>query len=168
MLYAKTAIMNHSIRRKIWVEAITGLFILLFVHTALSKLLGFRAFQLVLSHSPLIGKAALTAALLIPSVEILVAVLLFLPLTRKFGLAASAILMSVFALYVAYMILWAPRLPCSCGGFFETMSWRSHLVFNVLASLLALAGWRMQRAEDRAWMKNLDQRFIDRQGTPKT
>jgi hypothetical protein len=160
--------MNYLFSRKLLVEAIAGLFILLFVYTALNKLLAFKAFQLVLSRSPLIGKAALTAALLIPSVEILVTVLLFLPLTRKFGLAAATILMAAFAGYVAYMVMWVPDLPCSCGGIFQGMSWRMHLVFNVAASVLAFLGWRLQAHEDRLWLLKLDQSFIDKQAMPKT
>lgn len=155
-------------KRNVWVEAIAGLFIFLLVYTALTKLMSFKAFQLVLSRSPLIGKAALAAAVLIPLVELLVAVLLFIPLTRKFGLAAAAILMTVFALYVGYMIVWTPHLPCSCGGILQGMSWRVHLAFNIVAALLALTGWRLQARAEQAWLGQIDQSFIDKQAVPKT
>jgi len=143
--------------RKILVEVIAGLFILLFVYTALSKLLHFHAFHLVLSRLPLVGKASLAAALLIPSVEILVAVLLFLPLTRRFGLAAAALLMTAFAVYVGYMMAYVPQLPCSCGGFLKGMSWPVHLAFNSVSAVAAVMGWRLQAVEERQWLRKLDQ-----------
>jgi len=151
--------MAQLFNRKLLVEVIAGLFILLFVYTALSKLLHFHAFQLVLSRLPLVGKASLAAALLIPSVELLVAILLFLPLTRRFGLAATALLMILFALYVAYMMASEPRLPCSCGGFLKSMSWPVHLAFNCAAAVAALMGWRLQAMEERQWLRRLDQSF---------
>lgn len=152
--------MAQLFNRKLLVEVIAGLFILLFVYTALSKLLHFHAFQLVLSRLPIVGKASLAAALLIPSVELLVAVLLFLPLTRRFGLAAAALLMIAFAVYVGYLMASESRLPCSCGGFLKGMSWPVHLAFNSVAAAAAVMGWRLQAVEERQWLLKLDHPFI--------
>mgnify|MGYP001346109640 CR=1 FL=1 len=38
------------------------------------------------------------------------------------------------------MLHYSFYVPCSCGGVLLQMSWQQHLVFNIVASLLALAG----------------------------
>ena len=136
--------MVRSFSRQRSAELVAAFFILLFAYTALSKFWAFRSFQLNLSRSPLVAKAAPAAAVLIPLAELFICLPLFFPRTRKAGLAAAAVLMVVFTLYVAWMMLWAPYLPCSCGGITKYMGWRAHLVFNLLAAALAFAGWRLE------------------------
>jgi hypothetical protein len=122
------------------IEIIGALFILLFTYTAISKLAGYAQFRRVLSMSPLIGTGANFVAWLLPSVELITSLLLFVPQTRKWGFFTSTILMSVFTLYIAYMILFEPKLPCSCGGVISQLSWKQHLLFNILFTLLAITG----------------------------
>jgi putative oxidoreductase len=121
-------------------EIIAALFILLFVYTAASKLLGFSVFRFVLSRSPLIGNMAPAIAWVLPFLELFVSLLLFFPRTRRRGLWASFILMVLFTGYLAYMIAFAPHLPCSCGGVIRHMTWTQHLFFNVFFTLLAATG----------------------------
>jgi len=47
------------------------------------------------------------------------------------------VLMTVFTLYIAYMLLFTPKLPCSCGGVLQQMTWKQHLLFNIGFTLLA-------------------------------
>src|SRR5438046_74733 len=96
------------------VEIIAALFILLFVYTALSKLYDPGKFNWSLGQSPLISNYASVIVWLLPSVELLVAALLFIPKTRKAGLYSSLGMMGVFTLYVAYLVLFTPNPPCSC------------------------------------------------------
>ncbi len=125
------------------IEIICGLLILLFVYTALSKLLAYRSFTTVLGKSPLIqGKAALVAWLL-PTIELIASALLLMPSTRKMGLYASFFLMLLFTLYIAYMLLFTQNLPCSCGGAIGRLTWKQHLVFNILFTALAFVGARL-------------------------
>ena len=135
--------------RKLIAEIIGGLFILLFLYTALSKLSEIAVFRLVLRSSPLISGYANIISILIPVSEILVSVLLFIPGTRRWGLYASFVLMLVFTLYLAYMITSTPELPCSCGGVIGKMSWKQHLLFNIAFTLLALAGIWLNRERRR-------------------
>jgi len=130
---------------KTMAEVIAGLFILLFLYTALSKLGEFAVFRHFLRGSPLIGRNAGMMAVLIPAGEILVALLLFLPATRRQGMLASLGLMLVFTAYLAYMLLFVPRLPCSCGGIISRLSWQQHFVFNVVLIGLALLGIQLHR-----------------------
>ncbi len=132
--------------RKLLTEIIAGLFILLFLYTALSKLSEFALFKHFLFSSPLIGKKAAIVAWVVPASEIIVSLLLFLPATRRLGLYASFILMLVFTLYLAYMIIFVPKLPCSCGGVISQLSWQQHLIFNVIFTILSVVGVRLYKA----------------------
>jgi len=127
-------------RRQSIIEIISSLLILLFLYTAFSKLLDFNSFKSVLSKSPLIGGKAWLVALALPITEVLVSVLLFFPRTRLWGLYGSFGLMTIFTLYLAYMILFAANLPCSCGGVLKQMNWNQHLIFNIFFQLLSLTG----------------------------
>lgn len=118
-----------------------SLLILLFVYAAVSKLMAFPSFRYSLSLSPLIGKQAALLALLVPAVELLIAALLFIPLTRKKGFLAAFVLLGLFNLYIGYMLLFAPVLPCSCGGILQSLGWKEHLLFNGIFTLLAGFGW---------------------------
>jgi hypothetical protein len=135
----------QSLRKKKFTEAASSLLILLFVYTAVSKLIDFRNFQVVLSRSSLIGKSASLIAWLLPFVELAAAALLFLPATRLRGLFSSFILMLVFTVYIALMLLNSEKLPCSCGGVLGSLSWKEHLLFNIFFTLIALTGWLLER-----------------------
>jgi putative oxidoreductase len=132
-------------KRNLIIEIISSLFILLFMYTALSKLLDFNSFKTVLSRSPLIGGRSAIVALALPIAEILVSVLLFFPKTRLWGLYGSFVAMLIFTLFLAYMISFAPKLPCSCGGVLKQMTWKQHLVFNIFFLLISLTGLVLER-----------------------
>lgn len=122
------------------IPLISSLFIFLFVYTALSKLQHFNSFRAILSKSPLIGNTSEVVAWALPVTELIVALMLLFSPTRRIGLYSSLLLMSVFTIYIAYMILYVPHLPCSCGGVLKYMSWKEHLVFNSVFTSLALFG----------------------------
>ena len=136
-------------RRKVIIEIISSLLIFLFMYTAISKLLGYYSFRNVLRVSPFIGDYAEVAAFALPITEGLVALLVFIPRTRLWGFYGSSALMSIFTLYLAYMILFTPKLPCSCGGVLKQMTWNQHLVFNIFFLLLALTGVVLERKQQR-------------------
>lgn len=123
------------------IEITSSLLILLFSYTAISKLLIYRAFTRTLSESPLIHNGADTIAWLLPATELVVVLLLFFPASRNYGLWASAVLLLLFTLYLSYMVLFVPHLPCSCGGVLRKMSWPQHIFFNLFflgLSILAI------------------------------
>ena len=118
-------------------EIISALFILLFVYTATSKLLSHQAFVINLEKSPLIGFASGLLSWAVPIIEIVISVLLFVPRFRKTGLVSSFGLMTVFTVYIAYMLTTSSHLPCSCGGVISKLTWQQHLWLNVFLTLLA-------------------------------
>ena len=113
-------------------DIICGLLIFLFTYAAVSKLTDRPHFQAVLEQMLLIKYVAGFISFALPVTELAVCALLFMPDTRLLGLYASFGLMLVFTLYIGFMILYAPHLPCSCGGFLQKLNWSQHLVFNLV------------------------------------
>jgi hypothetical protein len=101
-----------------------------------------KGFAAVLSKIPLIGRGAGIVAILLPLAELLIALLLLFERTRLIGLYASLVLLSIFTVYLVYMVLAVPKLPCSCGGVISTMSWKQHVVFNAVFIVLTIIGIR--------------------------
>lgn len=120
-------------------EAIGAILIGLFAYTGAGKLVNFETFYYRISDIPLLGTSR-GLAIVIPTVEILVAVLLLLKSTQLWGFYASATLLTVFTIYMALMLLFATKLPCSCAGVLEHMTWKQHIAFNIFFLLLTLFG----------------------------
>lgn len=126
---------------------ICGLLLSLFLYTAVSKINGFESFKLVLRRSPLIGSKNILVANWVVLSEIVVAVLLFIRSTRKAGLIAALVLLILFTLYTGGLLLFAPELPCSCGGVINDLNWTQHFFFNLFFIVLAIAGLRLEKTE---------------------
>lgn len=114
------------------------LLVFLFTYTACSKLMDHAAFLTSILQSPIIRNYAKLISWLIPALELLIVVLLLTNKYRIMGLWASLFLMSVFTIYIAYMILYIPHLPCSCGGVLKELSWQKHLLFNGIFIILII------------------------------
>jgi hypothetical protein len=125
---------------------ISILLIFLFVYTACSKLTDSKGFVAVLQKVPLIGRGAGVVAILLPLAELLIALLLLFEGSRLTGLYASLVLLFVFTVYLVFMVLVVPHLPCSCGGVIGKMSWKQHIVFNVVCIGLTVVGIRSMRS----------------------
>ncbi len=136
---------------KKWIpDIICGLLIVLFVYAASSKLFDYTQFSTQLGRSPLIASYAGIIAWLVPTIELIIAGLLTIRVTRITGLYASFILLLTFTLYIAGMLLLGENLPCSCGDVINTLSWKQHLVFNLFFMALSIVGillWWKQKQE---------------------
>ncbi|TXJ29055.1 MAG: hypothetical protein E6Q24_05085 [Chitinophagaceae bacterium] len=128
-----------SMKRSTIIEMISLLFVVLFLYTAISKLLDYSVFTEQLGTSPVLEPMSGFIAWALPLTEIIVAILLFLPRTRLPGLYASFILMVAFTLYIGVILLFSKELPCSCGGILQELSWPQHLVLNF--GLIGLSLW---------------------------
>ncbi len=128
-------------RKKLGLDIICVLLIMLFVYTAVSKLLDLRSFELYLQLIPLLGGYSRLFAWVLPVTELLIAIALITPYSKLAGLYGSFLLMIIFTLYLAYLLLFhGGNLPCSCGGVLQQMGWTGHLVFNICFTILAGAG----------------------------
>ncbi len=119
------------------VYTISYLYILLFVYTAISKLLDFENFRVQLGQSPLLSAYAGLIAPAVIIVELLIILLLSFKVTRLKGMYSSLYLMIAFTVYIYLILNYSDFVPCSCGGIIEQLSWREHLVFNLAFALLA-------------------------------
>lgn len=134
-----------SFSKKAISESATALLVFLFLYTALSKLLEIDTFREVLGKSPLLGSINGIVAWSIPVIELLIVTLLIIPKTRYKGLWASLILLSIFTLYLIYMVIFTPELPCSCGGVINNMTWTEHIFFNLAFIGLSTLGIYLTR-----------------------
>lgn len=128
----------HNASFKKWLtNSVAGLFILLFVYAAVSKLLDHENFSLQLAQSLLLSAFATVIAWLVPLTEIAIAILLVIPRFRIFALYASFLLMVMFTGYIYIILNFTDFIPCSCGGVLEDLGWTEHLIFNIVFALLA-------------------------------
>lgn len=127
-------------KKKITADIVQFLFMALFIYAATSKLLEYDLFVAQIGKSPLITKHANLLAWLVPTVEFVVAGMLFVPKTRLIGFYAAFSLMFVFTAYIILILTLSPYVPCSCGGILNSMGWTEHLVFNIAFTLLAVIG----------------------------
>lgn len=112
------------------------LLVFLFTYTGISKLIDHSAFLSSLLQSTVIRNQASFISWFIPIFELLTVVLLLSNKYSKIGLLFSLLLLIIFTLYIAYMILFVPHLPCSCGGVLKELSWSNHILFNSFFILL--------------------------------
>lgn len=128
-------------------DFISGLLLLVFLYTAWSKLREYEQFRYTLSQSYLLKPVAGIIAWLLPVVELALVVLLFVPAWRRLGLKLSIILLSALTLYLTFMIIYAPELPCSCGGVLAELTWKEHLFLNGGLVLLSIIGAVLYKKE---------------------
>jgi putative oxidoreductase len=134
--------MRLSVKRTMIVDVISALFILLFVYTAINKFMAVNDLKSVLKDYPLIGSIPILVAWALPITELLVALWLFIPRFKLLGLYSSLALMTMFTLYLGYILSFTTKLPCTCGGMLQKLSWPQHLIFNIFFIILAsIAIW---------------------------
>ncbi|TDW99818.1 MauE/DoxX family redox-associated membrane protein [Dinghuibacter silviterrae] len=127
-------------KKHVLAEVFSCLLILLFVYTASSKLLDFSTFTVQLSHHVLLEHVFLLVAIGVVTSELLVSLLLLLPKTRRAGFWGSAILLAGFTIYLTVMVLTQQHLPCACGGVIRYMTWKQHILFNLMFLAFAVTG----------------------------
>lgn len=119
-------------------------FFLLFLYAASSKLLDYEKSELQMSKSPIITDFAFILVWLVPSTEIIIAIMLVIPRTTMLGLYATLGLMSMFTAYIIAILYFTDSIPCSCGGVLEKMSWDQHLIFNIFFMILSVTAILIQ------------------------
>lgn len=136
--------MENRTNSKRLIDIISYLFVLLFLYVATSKLVAYDTFQLQISKSPIITDFAHILVWMIPSLEIIIAIMLLVQRTVIIGLYASTTLMLIFTTYILIILNYEEHIPCSCGGVLAQMDWPEHLVFNIAFVILGLIGIYLQ------------------------
>lgn len=113
-------------------NSIVFLLVLLWIYTAVSKLINIHEFERQLNNQ-VFGKVFTQWLFwLIPITEISAAIMLVINNTKIYGLILSLILMALFTGYIGLVLLnFYPRIPCSCGGVLKNLGWHAHLWFNL-------------------------------------
>lgn len=130
------------------IEIISYAFIILFVYTSLSKWFLYETYVSDLRRSPELGQFAALISYTIPASELIVAGLLLFERTRKWGMYGAFVLMTVFTLYVAWVLTFTTQRPCTCGGIIRELSWTNHMIFNIVFTGLALWGIMLKRKSE--------------------
>lgn len=142
--------------RRVSVEIISLLFIILFVYAAVNKLMDVEKFRVQIGQSPLLTPYSDWVAIAIPVMEVAIAVMLSVQRFRLIGLYSAFTLMVMFTAYIFAILNFSTYIPCSCGGVLERLGWTEHLVFNIVFVLLAVAGIVFQ-ARARMGRDNMQQ-----------
>jgi uncharacterized membrane protein YphA (DoxX/SURF4 family) len=141
-------------KRSTIIEAIIFLYVTLFLYTGISKLIDLEQFKETIVDSPILAPVAATIALGLPLLELAVTLLLIIPRWRLKGLYVSLNLMIIFTGYVMALLIFDEKLPCSCGGILQQLSWPQHLVFNGMFVLLAAWAIKLQKKEKKEHQAN--------------
>lgn len=124
-----------------FVELTKFLLILLFIYTAVSKLIDFDQFRNQMFNQTLPHWLISVLIWTLPEIEIGTAILLVFEQTKIVGFYLSAILMVLFTGYVSLALLhYFDRVPCSCGGVITALGWKMHFLFNLFFLLLSFLG----------------------------
>jgi hypothetical protein len=135
-------------KRKIIIELISSLLILLFLYTSLSKWLAFKTFIGDMNNQPFPNWLTPFLVWTIPPLEVLIAVGLIFEKTRVKALYGSLVLMLAFTIYTVAILLHSfAYVPCSCGGVIRNLTWPQHLFFNLFFVGISLLGIILKRKE---------------------
>ena len=127
-------------KRSTYIEFVCYFFFALFIYTALSKWMIYPTFVRDLQRAPLTGQYATLISILIPAVEVIIAIMVMFKRKQTLDIIGAFLLMAIFTFYVGYVLNMTTERPCSCGGIFRNMTWRNHMRFNLIATFLAITG----------------------------
>ncbi|WP_318345674.1 MauE/DoxX family redox-associated membrane protein [Flagellimonas baculiformis] len=113
---------------------------LLFVYTAVSKLMHLDTFQLRVERMPYIASYATVISWAVPFLELVIAGLLWFTRYRTLALYASLVLLGSFTIYILIVLKYSESIPCSCGGVISALGWKEHILLNSSFMVLALLG----------------------------
>lgn len=159
--------------KKIAINVICVMMIILFVHAGLIKWLDNTTFKNQLSVYPLLSPFAGVIAWLFPAMELVVAGLLVSGCARTLGLSLSVGLMTLLSGYIIFLLSTEYNVPCACETLLGFTSWPAQLKFNLVFLLVALSGLLLQllavreaKMEHFTTSKHKD--LLQQQGKPKT
>lgn len=135
-------------KRKIIIELISSLLILLFLYASLSKWLAWKTFIGDMNNQPFPNWMTPYLVWTIPTIEVVIAAGLIFEKTRVKAFYASLFLMLAFTIYTVAILFHAFRyIPCSCGGVIRKLTWPQHLFFNLFFVGISILGIILKKRE---------------------
>ncbi len=132
-------------------ELFTYLLALLFLFTSLNKIFDMHHFVRQMNNQVFPKPISSLLIVFVPLIEIIAVILLLRIKTRLKGLRLSLGLMSAFTIYVGLVMFRVfPRVPCSCAGVFNQMSWPQHFIFNIAFTLMAATALFISKKQNKA------------------
>lgn len=128
-----------------------ALLIGLFVYAATSKLIDLPQARHQMLNQIFPKAIALLFLWLVPLTELLISLLIMNKKTKISGLFAYILLMSAFIIYILLVSQNIfGRIPCSCGGAINTLSWNQHLMLNITFLLFSISSLLLTKRERRS------------------
>ncbi len=120
--------------KRAYIEEIAGfLLIVVLTYSAGLKLFDIEGFQVKLLRVHYLPVPAIRPlSVTIPVLEIIAVVLFFNERFRTLSLLLIYPLMILFTGHLIILNKLSPGTPCSCGGIFEALTFRDHLLVNLL------------------------------------
>jgi hypothetical protein len=117
------------------------------LYASVSKWLAFKTFIGDMNNQPFPNWMTPYLVIIIPVLEVLIAIGLIFEKTRVPALYASFVLMMAFTIYTVAVLSHAFKyVPCSCGGVIKKLTWPQHLFFNLFFVAISLLGiWLKKR-----------------------
>lgn len=138
-------------KTKNWIlEVIVYLLAMLFVITACSKLADLEKFTWQVNNQSFDNRFTPLLVYSVPAAELLLSLFLLWPRMRLIGLYGSAMLMTVFSIYIALVTFnFYERVPCGCAFGLEKLSWPQHLAMNLCFTIMTYAGIYLKQSNKR-------------------
>ncbi|RYZ55945.1 MAG: hypothetical protein EOP49_01750 [Sphingobacteriales bacterium] len=112
---------------------------MLFVYAASSKLLDYDESRHQMLNQVFPKPISLILLWLVPITELLISLMICIKKTRLIGLYAYLVTMCAFTAYIILVMNGIfGRIPCSCGGAMDSLSWKAHLVLNITFICLSI------------------------------
>jgi hypothetical protein len=125
-------IKNNKYFNKISFDLINAILIFIYLYSFIDKLKNFQEFASNLNKSPYLNIInSLFLAVIVLFFEIFIPILLLFDKSKELGYLLSFLMIFSFTGYIVIMMVYSPYLPCSCGGFIESLSWEGHLFLNL-------------------------------------
>jgi putative oxidoreductase len=128
-----------NMKAKYWIiEVCVHLLALLLIVTAGSKIADLDKFAGQIENQPFDNRFTDALTYGVPALELILVIGLVWPAKRLFALYGTAVLLTIFTLYIALVTFnFYDRVPCGCAFAFEKLSWPQHLVMNIFCTLLS-------------------------------
>ena len=142
---------ESAMKKDILKELCAALIVILFVYTAISKLLDLNRFISTMSviPFPFMRMFAPLLAWIIPAVEIVLSLLIITSKYQRIGFIGSAILLCLFEIYIGSLLASGLHLPCSCGGVISKLSWKQHLIVNLFFIVICIIPLYLENHRNR-------------------